>query len=179
MFRENNFCYYRLDNKDTNHDLSAARLPKKNILLKEKRDRLAVILRAIKVIDAHPDPDSKRRMSLVRERDRLQHEINMITQQDVTHKTLHKRRKLSSGKILSYCEKAIADSVNAGISFITAEDIARQLDTHVYLVKQCFMDLNHKGILSQPVHGHLHDCFRPEDSGWTADVYYINKTAEP
>lgn len=179
MFRDNNKSYYRSDNASTNHDRSVSRPPKKNVLLKEKRQRLAVLDHAIGIIDRHPDDNPDRRDALIKERNSLQHEIDLLVVSEIVHKNLHKRKKLSPDTILAYCEKAIKDSMDAGICFITAEDIADQLDTHVYLVKQCFRDLNHKGVLSQPIHRYLHDCYRPEDSGWAADVYLIRKTAEP
>lgn len=139
MFRDNNKCYYRSDNTSTNHDRSVSRPLKKNVLLKEKRQRLAVLDHAIGIIDKHPDDNADRRDVLVKERNTLQHEIDLLIVSEIVHRNLHKRKKLSSDVILAYCEKAIKESRDAGIGFITAEDIADQLDTHVYLVKQCFI----------------------------------------
>lgn len=177
MFREDNHVYYRPNCNDTNHAATIVRQPKKKALLKSKR----CDLKLTKYKLHHTDPENRNKIqSLTREIHKLEHEIETIQGMDIPHKSLHKCKKLNPDKILKYCVRVLEESKKHNIFFITAEDIAYQLNTHVYLVKQCFTKMNHMGLLSQPKHSKPHDCYRPKrteydtvDSGWAGDVYYI------
>lgn len=177
MFREDNHSYYRPDCNDTNHAVTIVRQPKKKELLNTKQWDLTIAKRRL----CHMDPDNRNKVqSLKRKIHKLEREIETIQSMDIPHKNLHKCRKLHPDKILDYCVHVLEESKKNNIFFITAEDIAYQLNTQVYLVKQCFTKLNHMGLLSQPKHSKPHDCYRPKwteydtiDSGWAGDIYYI------
>ena len=51
MFREDNYIYYRPDNNSANHADTAERPLKKKELLKEKQQKLNILLFYIKMID--------------------------------------------------------------------------------------------------------------------------------
>lgn len=180
MFREDNNTYYRPDCNDTNHADKIVRQPKKKALLDTKQYYLRAAKRRLCHV-CHVDPDNHNEIeSIKRTIHKLEHEIETIQSMDISHKNLHKCKKLNQDKILDYCVRVLEDSKKHNIYFITAEDIAYQLNTYVYLVKQCFTKMNHMGLLSQPEHKMLHDCYRPKrteydtiDSGWAGDVYYI------
>lgn len=184
MFREDNYIYYRPNNNSTNHADTAERPLKKKELLKEKRQKLNILLFHIKMIDRRTAANKslsgdianrKAHEDMVR---KLKSEIASIESQTIVHRTFHKTRKLSPDKIFEYCKQAIRDSVSQNIRFMTVEDVAYQLNTPTHLVKQCFVQLNHLGWLSQAQHRLPHDCYRPDDSGWSADIYYIQKKAK-
>lgn len=177
MFREDNHSYYRPDCNDMNHAVTIVRQPKKKELLDSKQWDLRVAKGKLR----HVDPDNHKEIeSIQRKIRKLEREIETIQSMEIQHKNLHKCKKLNPDKILEYCVRVLEESKKHNIFFITAEDIAYQLDTQVYLVKQCFTKMNHMGLLSQPRHSKLHDCYRPKrtewdtiDSGWAGDVYYI------
>lgn len=177
MFREDNNTYYRPDCNDMNHADMIVRQPKKKELLDSKQWDLNVAKRRL----CHIDPDNHNEIqSLKRQIHKLEHEIETIKSMDIPHKNLHKCKKLNQDKILDYCVRVLEDSKKHNIYFITAEDIAYQLNTYVYLVKQCFTKMNHMGLLSQSNHKKPHDSYRPKrteydtiDSGWAGDIYYI------
>ena len=177
MFREDNNTYYRPDCNDTNHADTLVRAPKKKALLNSKQWDLRVTKRRLCRIDAKNRDEIQ---TLKRKIQKLEHEIETIQNMDIQHKNLHKCKKMKLDEIFDYCERVLEDSKKHHIYFITAEDIAYQLNTYVYLVKQCFTKMNHMGLLSQPEHKMPHDCYRPKrteddtiDSGWAGDVYYI------
>ena len=180
MFRENNTVYYRPDCNDTNHADTLVRAPKKKALLDDKQYYLRAAKRRLCHV-CHVDPDNRKEIqSIQRKIHKLEHEIETIQSMDIQHKNLHKCKKMHPDKIFDYCVRVLEDSKKHNIYFITAEDIAYQLDTQVYLVKQCFTKMNLMGLLSQPEHKMPHDCYRPKrtewdtiDSGWAGDVYYI------
>lgn len=177
MFREDNHTYYRPNCNDTNHAVTIVRQSKKKALLDSKQWDLRVAKRRL----CHVDPDNRNEIeSLKRKIHKLEHEIETIQSMEIPHKNLHKCRKLKPDKIFAYCVRALEESKKHNIYFITAEDIAYQLNTQVYRVKQCFTKLNHMGLLSQPRHSKPHDSYRPKrteydtiESGWAGDVYYI------
>lgn len=177
MFREDNHSYYRPDCNNTCHTDTIVRQPKKKELLDSKQWDLTVAKGKLR----HVDPENRNEIqSLKRKIHKLEREIETIQSMEIPHKNLHKCRKLHPDKILDYCVRVLEESKQHNIFFITAEDIAYQLDTQVYLVKQCFTKMNHMGLLSQPRHSKPHDCYRPKrtewdtiDSGWAGDVYYI------
>lgn len=180
MFREDNNTYYRPDCNDTNHADKIVRQPKKQALLDTKQYYLGAAKRRLCHV-CNVDPDNHNEIqSLKRKIHKLEHEIETIKSMDIPHKNLYKCKKMKPDKILAYCVRVLEDSKKHNIYFITAEDIAYQLNTYVYLVKQCFTKMNHMGLLSQPKHSKPHDSYRPKrteydtiDSGWTGDIYYI------
>lgn len=180
MFREDNNTYYRTDCNNTNHADKIVRQPKKKALLDTKQYYLNAAKRRLCHI-CHVDPDNHNEIESIKRKIRkLEREIETIQSMKIQHKNLHKCKKLNPDKILDYCIRVLEDSKKHDIYFITAEDIAYQLNTHVYLVKQCFTKMNHMGLLSQPTHKMPHDCYRPKrtewdtiDSGWAGNVYYI------
>lgn len=180
MFREDNHSYYRPDCNNTCHTVTIVRQPKKKELLDDKQWDLRVAKRRLCHV-CHVDPDNRNEIQSIQHKIRkLEREIETIQSMEIQHKNLHKCKKLNPDKILDYCIRILKDSKKHDIFFITAEDIAYQLNTQVYLVKQCFTKMNHMGLLSQPTHKMPHDCYRPKrtewdtiDSGWAGDVYYI------
>lgn len=179
MFRENNHVYYRTDNSDYNHDIDIPRNKKTKELIEEKESDIRILQYRIKNIEQRKlhnttvPSDERRLLDYQNKIRKLQNEIKDLKCNPITHKIKHSRRKLSADKIYDYCIDAMEQAKNNNISHLRAEDIAFQLNTPVHLVTQTFDKLNKKGLLSQAVHGLPHDCFRPDDSGWTADVYYI------
>ena len=179
MFRENNHIYYRTDNGNYNHDTDIQRNKKTKELIEEKESDIRMFQYRMRNIErrklqniAKPS-DDKQYIVYKNKIRKLQNEIDVLKHNTITHKVKQTRRKLSSDKIYTYCIKAIEDAKKNNISHLRAEDIAFQLNTQVHLVKQTFDKLNKNGLLSQAVHGLPHDCFRPGDSAWSADVYYI------
>lgn len=95
-----------------------------------------------------------------------------------THKIKRTYKKLSYDKIREYALDQINKAKIAGEWYITADDIARQLNVKTHFVKQVFQQLNVEGILSQPIHKAPHDSNRdpwgfPNCKGWMADLYRI------
>ena len=177
MFREDNNVYYRPDCNNTNHADTIVRQPKKKALLESKMQDLQIAQYKLRKVD--PANYSKIQ-TLTHEIHKLEHEIENMQNIDIPHKSLHKCKKMKPDKIFAYCVRVLNDSKKHNIYFITAEDIAYQLNTHVHLVKQCFAKMNQMGLLSQPKHSKPHDCYRPKctewdniDSSWAGDVYYI------
>ena len=172
MFRENHNTYYRPDCNNTCHTDTIVRQPKKKALLKSKLWDLKFAKFKLRNVD----PENRDEIQTLKRKIRkLEHEIETIQSMDIQHKNLHKCKKMKPDEILAYCVRVLEDSKKHNIDFITAEDIAYQLNTYVYLVKQCFTKMNHMGLLSQPKHALPHDCFRPEYSGWAGNVYYIRE----
>lgn len=184
MFRENHETYYRPDNTVTNHAVTIKRPLKTKEQIQEKKNELCQLQHQLKVINGCIKKQINVPYHLYKQKklnsqiQKLMREIAFLEQNNLSHKTIHKKKKMKSDKIFDYCKQAICDSLSKNISFLTAEDIAYQLNTHVYLVKQTFDAMNKMGWLSQPQHKHLHDCYRPEDSGWAADIYYITDKAK-
>lgn len=171
MFREDNKIYYRPSCTNTNHADTVTRQPKKKELLDMKMWDLRVARERLE----KRDPSDSEKNKLKSQIRRLEMEITEIENTEIRHKSIHKRKKMKFERVFDYCKDAIITSMNANISFITAEDVAYQIDVPVYLVKQCFTEMNKLGWLSQSEHHYLHDSWRPNDSAWAADIYYIWK----
>ena len=79
--------------------------------------------------------DEKTRQKLEKQIGKLEREIAAIESMDsIKHKSIHSKRKMNPDKIFDYCKQAIKDSIANNINFITAEDVAYQLNTPVHLV---------------------------------------------
>lgn len=156
MFRENNKAYYRPNCTSTNHADTVTRQPKKKELLDMKMWDLDVAKERLEKNNMS-DFDKIKLKSQIK---RLELEIAELKNTEVRHKSIHKCRKMKFEHVFDYCKDAIIESMNANISFITAEDVAYQIDVPVYLVKQCFTEMNKLGWLSQPTHKYLHDSWR-------------------
>lgn len=183
MFRENNRSYYRPDNGSTNHAVTITRPLKRKELLKEKQFELKTAIRHRKQLN-EKDPtntaDRKHTDSRIR---KLQHKISELESINPQHKVRRTAKKLKPDTIFDYCCTALKQSITNGIVFITAEDVAYQMNTQVCLVKQCFARMNRMGWLSQPSHKQPHDCCRPgydqsAYSQWNANIYYIQDKAK-
>ncbi len=175
MFREDNTNYYKPENTSLNHADSIKRPLKKKAILAEIDKKILIANHRLRV--TKPD-DTVKRQRLEKEINKLQRQRKTVCEQTICHKTIHKRKKLKPDFILDYCRKAITDATTSKIRFLVAEDIAYQLQTPVHLVKQAFVTLNKEGLLSQAYHHYPHDAYRPGDSAWSADIYYIhNKNA--
>jgi ribosomal protein S25 len=95
------------------------------------------------------------------------------------HKIKRTYKKLSQEKIREYVLDQIEKSKIKEELYITADDIAHQLNVKTHFVKQVFQQLNVEGVLSQPIHHAPHDSNRdpwgfPNCKGWMADLYRIN-----
>lgn len=181
MFRDYEYVCYRPENNDTNHASTITRKPKKKELLHDKKCQLLSAKFGLDALERCSELDGihiKMIKDKRREINRLEREIEMLNSQTIEHKSIHKRKKMNIDKVYASCVEAIKESLANNIIHITAEDVAFQLDTPVYLVKQCFMKLNLIGALSQPTHELPHDCFRPECSGWSGNIYYIYDKAK-
>lgn len=185
MFREDNSTFYRPDSGNTNHSDALKRQPKKKELLADKRCQLAATKMQLHCLDerqknknAGLSTNEKARQKIEKQIGKLEREIAAIESQDIVHKSIHTQRKMNSDKIFESCKQILKDSIEHNINFVTAEDVAYQLNTPVYLVKQCFAKMNKMGLLSQPQHNLPHDCFRPHCSGWAGNIYYIQPNAK-
>lgn len=92
------------------------------------------------------------------------------------HKIKKTYKKLPPSKIKEFVLKEIEAAKEKGIHFITAEDIAYQLNVKPHFVKRVLQELNVEGILYQPDHRIPHDSNRDPwcmggYSGWLADIY--------
>lgn len=183
MFREGNNSYYRPDNNATNHAVTITRPPKKKELLREKQFQLDMAIRQKKWLD-EKDPDNiKDRKDTDSRIRKLQHEIDTLESNNLQHKVRHTTKKLKPDTVFDYCCLALKQSISSDIPFITAEDVAYQMNTQVCLVKQCFARMNKMGWLSQPFHKQPHDCYRPRGDHstygqWDANIYYIQDKAK-
>lgn len=69
--------------------------------------------------------------------------------------------------------------LNCENEFVFKEIIAEELGVKVRLVSRCLQLLNIERLVSQPrrkqAHDSNRDLFSFGDSGWAADIYYINK----
>jgi ribosomal protein S25 len=95
-----------------------------------------------------------------------------------THKIKKTYKKMSQDKIRAYILDQIEKARKADSLYISAWDIAHQLNVKPHFVEQVFQQLNVEGILSQPIHHAPHDSNRdpwgfPECHGWSADLYRI------
>lgn len=183
MFREGSNNYYRPDNGSTNHAVTITRPPKKKELLEEKQFELKMAIRHKKWLEEKNPAnieDRKHTDSRIR---KLQNEIAKLESSNLQHKIRHTTRKFKPDTVFDYCCLALKQSISNEIPFITAEDVAYQMNTQVCLVKQCFARMNKMGWLSQPQHEQPHDCYRPKYdqstcSQWAADIYYIQGKAK-
>ena len=87
-------------------------------------------------------------------------------------------KKLPPEKIKAFVLKKIDEAKQAGVNWITVEDIAAQLQVKSHFVKRVFQMLNMEGILHQAHHHIPHDSNRDPwciggYSGWAANIYYL------
>lgn len=109
---------------------------------------------------------------------RLEHKIFELSNQPQCHKIKKRYKKLPPEKIKDFVLKKIEEAKNAGVGWITVEDIAAQLQVKPHFVKQVFQKLNVEGILDQAYHHIPHDSNRDPwciggYSGWASNIYYI------
>lgn len=95
-----------------------------------------------------------------------------------THKIKRTYKKMPQEKIREYSLEQIEKAKAKEEFYITADDIAHQLNVKPHFVKQVFQQLNIEGILSQPIHSAPHDSNRDpfgygHEKGWKADLYKI------
>ena len=95
-----------------------------------------------------------------------------------THKIKKTYKKMSYDKIRAYALDQIEKAKKAGLLYISAWDIAHQLNVKPHFVEQVFQKLNVEGVLSQPIHLAPHDSKRDPwgfDNcyGWAADLYRV------
>lgn len=95
-----------------------------------------------------------------------------------THRIKKTYKKMSQEKIREYVLSQLTIAKSKEEWYITADDIAYQLNVKPHLVKQVFQQLNVEGVLSQPIHRAPHDSKRDPwciggYNGWTADLYRI------
>lgn len=95
-----------------------------------------------------------------------------------THKIKKTYKKMSQEKIREYALQQIEIAKEKEELYITAWDIAHQLNVKPHFVEQVFQQLNVEGILSQPIHRAPHDSNRDPwgfdgIKGWSADLYRI------
>ena len=94
------------------------------------------------------------------------------------HKIKKTYKKMSQEKIREYSLNQVEAAKKNGKEYISAWDIAHQLNVKPHFVEQVFQQLNVEGILSQPMHRAPHDSNRdpwgyPGCKGWAADLYRI------
>lgn len=189
MFREDNQSYYRPSNTNTNHAIHITRMPKKKDMIENLKNEIASLRYHMKIIGkrihtSKERPNDLTKYQMLKQKVwKLQRQMDDIQNQTIVHKPIKTKKKVNNEIIFAACLQAIKDSISANISFLTAEDVAYQIQTQVYAVKQAFEKLNKMGLLSQPVHQKPHDCYRgydhPEynDSGWAGDIYYVTEKA--
>lgn len=179
MFRDDNIVYYRPDNGKLNHAVSVKRPQKKKDLMNDLREQLAIAKHYKARLEHQVDDDTCKKLRQTDEQIRkLQHALAELESSTVVHKVRHTTKKRKKDYVFNYCKKVLQQSIANNIGFTTAEDVARQINAPVDSVRQVFSDMNKRGWLSQAVHHVPHDCFRPDCSGWQADIYYIQPKAK-
>ena len=179
MIRYDNIIYHRKpiaeNSKDSN--FTEIRRPQKlSDIRKELRRKIASCQMQLR----HAGPWASAEMLEKTRKDlgKYQRQLENLPAEK-THKIKRTYKKMSQEKIREYALDQIEKAKAAGEWYITADDIAHQLNVKTHFVEQVFQKLNVEGILSQPIHQAPHDSNRdpwgfPNCKGWMADLYRIN-----
>lgn len=172
MFRDGNTIYIN------GHQYT--RIPKTSELIKAKQEEIA----RIKFFLTHAKWATEQQMEEKRKRlGKLERQLEKLLEAPRTHKTLKTYKKLSLEKIRAYALQRIEEHKKERAIYISAENIAFELNVKPHFVHQVFQKLNVEGVLSQPRHHIPHDSDRDPMcngtySGWQSDIYGIHYDME-
>lgn len=177
MTRYNNTIYHRKPvGKYTDSNFTQIERPQKlSAIRKELRRKIAACQMQLRHAGAWATAEmlDKTRKDLAKYQRQLEN-----LPEEKTHKIKRTYKKLSHDKIRAYALDQIEKTKANGDLYITADDIAHQLNVKPHFVEQVFQQLNVEGVLSQPIHRAPHDSNRdpwgfPECKGWASDLYRI------
>ena len=178
MMRDGNVMYYRkpIDiNSNTPTCDKITRPQKLSDIRKDLRRKISMCQMQLKHAGAWASKEmlEKTRKDLCKYQRQLEN-----LPETKTHKIKKTYKKMSQEKIREYALDQIEKAKAKEEWYITADDIAHQLNVKPHFVKQVFQQLNIEGVLSQPIHHAPHDSNRdpwgfPGCKGWMADLYRI------
>lgn len=175
MFRDGS-TIYKTNGYGGDHTISVSRPLKAAEKAKQIRSRIATR----KFLSSSATLSTKEKKQYAHEIAKLERELQTLPKQ---HKVKRTYKKLTPEKIRTYVLQTIEAAKAKNINWITAEDIAHQLQVKPHFVKQVLQQLNIEGILHQPHHHIPHDSNREPYSfggysGWAADIYYFREDNE-
>jgi hypothetical protein len=146
----------------------------------EKAKQIQQRIATRKLLSRGPALTNKEKKQYAHEIAKLERELQTLPKQ---HKVKRTYKKLTPEKIRAYVLQTIETAKSNGVNWITAEDIAHQLQVKPHAVKQVLQQLNIDGVLHQPHHHIPHDSNREPYgfggySGWAADIYYFRQEEE-
>lgn len=158
------------------HTISVSRPLKAAEKAKQIRSRIA----SRKFLSSSAVLSDKEKKQYAHEIAKLERELQALPKQ---HKVKRTYKKVAPEKIRAYVLQTIETAKSNDINWITAEDIAHQLQVKPHGVKQVLQQLNIEGVLHQPHHHIPHDSNREPYgfggySGWAADLYYFREEDE-
>ena len=178
MTRDGSVIYHRkplVNNSQSQSVSQCIRPPKLSDISKELRSKIATCHMILKYGESHMSDDERAKHQQRLEKYKRQLANLPATK---THRIKKTYKKMSQEKIREYVLSQIAIAKAKEEWYITADDIAYQLNVKPHFVKQIFQQLNIEGVLSQPIHHAPHDSNRDPwciggEKGWMADLYKI------
>jgi hypothetical protein len=176
MFREGNEIHYTTG-MGGNHTKKMVRPLKTSEKKKELQKKISRCKFQLKY--AGQNISEKQKDADCKELKKLERQLANLTT-GCNHKIKKTYKKMSLVDIEKYSLQKIEEANLNGVRFVTAEDIAHQLNVKPHFVKQVFQKLNTMGVLDQPQHHIPHDsnrdpwCSGRGYSGWSADIYWIS-----
>lgn len=189
MFRDDNSINYT-NGTGGCHKETIKRQPKRSESESELKEKIAARRLSLKYgynwrgTEAEQFLSETDKRELTRQENQTRQELSKYGRQLASlpkgqqHKVKKTYKKMSYEKIRKYVIEMIEVARTNGHNFITAEDIAHQLNVKTHYVKQVLQQLNIEGVLHQPTHRIPHDSNRDPMcngtySGWMANVYYL------
>ncbi len=182
MFRDGNQINYTGGNGG-NHTIFINRPQKTSEEVKQIKHKISMLNLFLRNVNRKMFTEAQI-LSKEAELRNLERRLEML-QQPQCHKIKKTYKKLPPAKIKEFVLKQIEIAKEKGNHFITAEDIAYQLNVKPHFVKRVLQELNVEGVLHQPDHRIPHDSNRDPwcldgYSGWSADIYrFVEKEDEP
>lgn len=175
MFREGSVIHNTVG-YGGDHTISVSRPPKASEKAKQIRSRIA----SRKFLYSSSALSDKEKKQYAHEIAKLERELQALPKQ---HKVKRTYKKLTPEKIRTYVLQTIETAKSEDINWITAEDIAHQLQVKPHFVKQVLQQLNVEGVVHQSHHHIPHDSNREPYgfggySGWAANIYYFREKYE-
>lgn len=173
MFREGNQISYT-GGSGGNHTVFINRPLKTSEEIKQLKHKISMLRLFLRNVNRKMFTEAQI-LSKEAELRNLERRLELL-QQPQCHKIKKTYKKLPPSKIKEFVLKQIELAKKNGNYFITAEDIAYQLNVKPHFVKRVLQELNVEGILHQPEHHIPHDSNRDSwcmggYSGWSADIY--------
>lgn len=180
MFREGNQINYT-DGNGGNHIIFIDRPLKTSEEIEQLKHEIFMIKLFLKNVNRTHFTDGQI-LGKEAELQNLERRLELL-QQPQCHKIKKTYKKLPPSKIKEFVLRQIEIAKENGVYFITAEDIAYQLNVKPHFVKRVLQELNIEGVLYQPEHHVPHDSNRDTwciggYSGWSADIYRFRMTED-